>query len=363
MKSPKVTVVIPNYNHQRYLERRIQSVLDQTYTDFEVLYLDDASTDQSQQVFARFEADPRIRAILNTQNSGSPFKQWDKGVSEARGEYIWIAEADDYAHPRLLETLVGMLEQHPQAGIAYCLSWMVDKHDALLGQLPNDAKTPEPRLQTDESQIVGAGEALMPLQNWDAEPWARSFIADGPQFYRHFMIYENKVPNASATVFRRDVYRQSGGADAEMRVCGDYLAWIKMLKIADVIYTTQPLNFFRMHFKSVRITSNKTGVWALERYQVAQYILGDIGDELEPAEIDHLCHIRMGHWLEDFFTPTRRVPLKRTLELFHMARRTDPKFWPRLVWQTAFFLLHRSPLFERIRDLARRFVWRMRAKA
>jgi len=88
---PKVSVIIPNYNHARFLEQRIQSILNQTYQDFEILYLDDASTDDSNEVFAQFKDDRRIRSILNQTNSGSPFKQWNRGIKAATGDYIWIA--------------------------------------------------------------------------------------------------------------------------------------------------------------------------------------------------------------------------------------------------------------------------------
>ena len=88
---PKVSVIIPNYNHAQFLEQRIQSVLDQTYQDFEIIYLDDASTDNSNEVFAKFANNSRIRAIYNQTNSGSPFKQWNKGIRLAQGEYVWIA--------------------------------------------------------------------------------------------------------------------------------------------------------------------------------------------------------------------------------------------------------------------------------
>src|SRR5690606_4865216 len=104
--SPRVSVIVPNYNYARYLEKRLQSIFDQTFQDFELLYLDDASTDDSEAVFARFAGDPRVRAFRNQTNGGNVFKQWNKGVREAKGEYIWLAEADDLAAPRLLEVLV-----------------------------------------------------------------------------------------------------------------------------------------------------------------------------------------------------------------------------------------------------------------
>ena len=103
---PVVSVIVPNYNHAQFLPSRLDSILGQTFADFEVIYLDDASTDNSERVIAPFLEDRRIRVIRNTVNSGSAFKQWNRGVREARGEYVWIAEADDSAEPTLLSRLV-----------------------------------------------------------------------------------------------------------------------------------------------------------------------------------------------------------------------------------------------------------------
>ncbi|MCY7320297.1 MAG: glycosyltransferase, partial [Phormidesmis sp. CAN_BIN36] len=76
---PKVSVIIPNYNHDRFLTKRIQTILDQTFQDFEIIYLDDASTDESDAAIAPFL--PRLTHVIkNETNSGSPFKQWNKGA-------------------------------------------------------------------------------------------------------------------------------------------------------------------------------------------------------------------------------------------------------------------------------------------
>src|SRR5436190_2458977 len=98
---PRVSVIVPNYNHAPFLERRIESVLRQTFQDYELLIMDDASTDSSPDIIARYGKLPKVRILLNDRNSGSPFHQWNKGVNEAKGDFIWIAESDDYADPHL----------------------------------------------------------------------------------------------------------------------------------------------------------------------------------------------------------------------------------------------------------------------
>src|ERR1700722_7016247 len=130
---PKVSVVVPNYNHARYLRRRIDSILQQSYQDFELILLDDCSPDNSREILTSYVDDPRVRIEFNTTNSGSTFKQWNKGVRLAHGEYVWIAESDDYADARLLERLVGILESEPEVVFAYCRSWQVSAADVLDG--------------------------------------------------------------------------------------------------------------------------------------------------------------------------------------------------------------------------------------
>src|SRR5690348_12935994 len=132
-----VSVVIPNYNHAPFLRQRIESVLRQTYQDFELILLDDCSMDGSQAILMEYASDPRVRIEFNQKNSGSTFKQWNKGVRLARGEYVWIAESDDYADDRLLEKLAARLDAEPRAAFAYCRSWRValDRADGFVDPL------------------------------------------------------------------------------------------------------------------------------------------------------------------------------------------------------------------------------------
>ena len=79
-----VSVIIPNYNHAKYLEERIDSVLNQSYKDFEVIVLDDYSTDNSKEVINKYAGHPKVsHIILNEENSGSTFKQWHKGFGSS----------------------------------------------------------------------------------------------------------------------------------------------------------------------------------------------------------------------------------------------------------------------------------------
>jgi glycosyltransferase involved in cell wall biosynthesis len=201
---PKVSVIIPNYNHAPYLRQRIETVLVQTYQDFEVILLDDCSTDESRAIISEYVKDPRVRIQFNERNSGSTFKQWNKGIRLAQGEYIWVAESDDYADKRLLERLVGILEAEPEVTFAYCRSWRVTRD----GQ-PN-------------------GFADWPLAEVDAERWTADFRANGREECRDWFVFANSVPNASCVVFRKNIYDRVGGADEDLQVCGDWKLWVLM---------------------------------------------------------------------------------------------------------------------------------------
>lgn len=89
MTTPFVSVIVPNYNHARYLEQRLDTVFNQTYQNFEVIILDDKSTDNSLEVINRYKDNPHLsQIVVNEQNTGSPFKQWDKGINLAKGVTI-----------------------------------------------------------------------------------------------------------------------------------------------------------------------------------------------------------------------------------------------------------------------------------
>ena len=127
----KVSVVVPNYNYARYLDRRMRSIFDQTYPVFETLVLDDCSTDDS---LARLDeiataSRRRFRLISNEENSGSPFAQWERGCRLARGKYVWVAEADDDSDPRFLEEVVTRLRRDG-ASFAFSDSVPIDQDGA-----------------------------------------------------------------------------------------------------------------------------------------------------------------------------------------------------------------------------------------
>lgn len=106
-----VSIILPSYNHEFYLKQRLNSIFNQTYQGFELIILDDCSTDQSLKILEVYKNHPKVsHFIVNEENSGSPFKQWQKGLNLAKGDYIWIAESDDYCDLDFLEKQVNELD-------------------------------------------------------------------------------------------------------------------------------------------------------------------------------------------------------------------------------------------------------------
>jgi glycosyltransferase involved in cell wall biosynthesis len=121
---PKVSVIVPVYNVERYVGAAIQSVLDQTFQDFEILIIDDASPDQSIAVCRRF-TDKRIR-IIQQANRGLAGAR-NTGIRNAQGEYLAFLDSDDLWTVDKLEKHVAHLDRYPEVGLSYCRSAFIDQ--------------------------------------------------------------------------------------------------------------------------------------------------------------------------------------------------------------------------------------------
>lgn len=300
MAVPHVSVIVPNYNHARFLAKRMESVLSQTLQDFEVIVLDDASTDDSREVIRAFADDPRVRVISNQENSGSTFKQWNKGMREARGEYMWIAESDDYADLRLLETLLCRLEEQPNAGMAYCQSCIVDEHS-----------TPQGVLE----------ETDMDLRHLGGDRWLHDYVGSGSDECLRFLLYHNTIANASAVVFRRSLAEKVGFADESFKICGDWLFWAGMMLETDVAFVAQPLNYFRRHGTTVRAIRTTDGYSIEESYRVISFLASKL--DLDDSILEPIRESYCGAWLWDAWC--RRIGLRRQAAICRAARKVDPR--------------------------------------
>lgn len=222
-----VSVIIPNYCHAPYLRQRIDSVLAQSYPDFEVVLLDDCSTDGSREVIERYRNHPRIKQIVyNDRNGGSAFAQWRKGFALTQGEYIWIAESDDYADPAFLERCVAELDADPACVLAHTLSRTVDSEGRPFGKVRH------------------AGRPVRRM--------------DGRRFVLRHLLRRNELYNASMAVFRRSALPAAGEYEG-FRYAGDWYFWMLVALQGRVSTVFEPLNAFRRHDAATTTQGERTG--------------------------------------------------------------------------------------------------------
>ena len=132
MRRPTVSIIMPNYNHARFLPVALQAILSQTWRPLEVLVLDDGSTDNSVEVIEQFaKQDSIIRLIRNNGNRGVAYSL-DRGVALASGEYLLFSAADDYLMPHFLERSLSLLGQYPEAGLSCCDSALLDENSGAM---------------------------------------------------------------------------------------------------------------------------------------------------------------------------------------------------------------------------------------
>ena len=235
---PKVSVIIPNYNHERYLRQRIQSVLNQTFTDFEVIILDDYSTDDSKKIIEQFRAEPRVTNIVyNATNSGSTFRQWEKGLRLAKGEWIWIAESDDYCEPTFLATLLKTAGEYERTGIAFCRSHWVDAAGV-------------------------AGEELALFKE--------NLCKKSAEAVKEMAIHCT-VQNASSAIIKKEYALKAIKGLGKYRACGDWIFYTRILQHANLAHSAEQLNYFRWYHANIS-SKAKERLWMTEGVDVIKNI-------------------------------------------------------------------------------------------
>jgi len=230
--NPLVTVIVPNYNYARYLQKRLDTIYNQTFRDFEVIILDDASTDNSLDVIAMYQNRPNTTIDLNNHNSGSVFHQWEKGVKMAKGKFIWIAEADDYSDPTFLENILPAFE-HTDVKLAYCNSNAVDANGIV-----------------DENFYLNCG--YYNGLGYNSARWQNDYFNNGLDEITKVLAIKNTIPNCSAVVFRKDCFLETDFSFLNHLKCShDWLTYIQLIRSGRISYLSKTLNFHRRHNESV----------------------------------------------------------------------------------------------------------------
>ena len=241
LQNKRVSVIIPNYNYGRYIARRIDSVIRQTYPIYELIILDDQSTDNSIDVIEKKldevrEKHPKIEIsfVKNKVNSGKAILQWKKGIELAKGDYVWIAEADDNCSKRFLEEIMRGFED-PKVVLSYAESMLIN----------------------------GIGLMIAPNFRWSRDKektghFRDSYKKDGKKEIEEIMAIRCTIPNVSAVVFKNDknLLKTMDNALKYSQV-GDWYIYAKILENGKISYSHKSLNRFRIHKGSVTDDSKK----------------------------------------------------------------------------------------------------------
>lgn len=214
---PTITVLMAVYNGEKYLKEAIDSILGQTYSDFEFIIIDDASTDKTKGILNSF-IDKRIRIINNNLNVGLT-KSLNKGLIEAKGEYVARMDADDISLPERLDIQRRFLDEN--------------------------------------KNIVCVGSGAIIINSLGKTTGLKSPISN-PELLKFYMILKNQIMHPSV-MFRKKIIQQLGGYDESIKYAQDYNLWSKLLSHGyKVDNIGKPLLRYRLHEKSIT-QGNKKG--------------------------------------------------------------------------------------------------------
>jgi glycosyltransferase involved in cell wall biosynthesis len=200
---PLVSIVTTAYNRERYIGSAIESVLAQTFTDFELVVVDDGSTDRTAAVARSYEEDPRVRVIVNERNLGD-YPNRNHAAGFARGRFLKYHDSDDLMYPHCLQIMLDLLAAHPSAAFALSSGWV----------WPGG---PCPML-------------LTPRLCYQREFLGFGLFACGP----------------SNALFRTATFRRLGGFP-EMGTGSDYLFWLKACARESILLVPGDLFWYRVH--------------------------------------------------------------------------------------------------------------------
>ena len=230
MKQPKVSIVIPAYNHERYVGETIQSVLDQTFTDFELIIINDGSTDHTEEEILKFK-DERIR-YFSQENRGLS-ATLNRGIELARGEYFNFLPSDDAFYPEKLEVQLKVFEETPGLGVVFSYPLLVDAEGR---EIKDD-----------------------PAAGWSIVPYETREEIFPALFERDFL-------SAPSALIRVECFHRVGGFDPALKTAQDYDMWMRILKHYDVRLIKKPLLSYRWHGKN--LTYQATAATEAEREKV-----------------------------------------------------------------------------------------------
>jgi len=210
---PRVTVILPVYNTERYVHQAIDSILAQTFENFEFIIIDDGSTDGSADIIAQYK-DQRIRFIRKPRNEGL-VSALNLGIELALGEYIARMDADDIALPERLEKQVAFLDSHPDVVVVGTKAWRIDPAGKII-------------------------ESMISVTRWE-------------DVHRYLRSGANRLIHSSV-MMRTEIVRKIGGYREQFRHAEDIDLWLRILEHGKICNLSEKLMLYRSNSSGVRLT-------------------------------------------------------------------------------------------------------------
>lgn len=220
---PKISVLLTSYNHAGFIRQAIDSVLQQTFTDFELLILDDASTDDSWWIIKSYD-DPRIKAIRNAQKGEITFKVIDVISNVATGEYIAVHHSDDVWEPRKLEKQVAYLDAHAETGAVFTDAAAISEDNALV-----------------EGHFYSR---IFTQPNRTRHQWLRHFFSDG-----------NALCHPSVLI-RKKCFEECGFYRTWLWQIDDFDMWMRLALKYEIHVLPEKLTRFRVRNNEANVSGN-----------------------------------------------------------------------------------------------------------
>ena len=238
----KVSAIIPNYNYAHYINERIDSILNQKYPIYELIILDDKSSDNSvdiinekiQKIKTDYP-DLKVKFIVNKTNSGNVFKQWAKAFETATGDYIWIAEADDLSSKYFLSTVMQGFNKSSVI-MSYAESNAIDENGKMFKENLRDW-----------------------IDIYGTNRWSEDYISSGKDGLKNVLCINNTIANVSSVVFKNNKkidFKKYLKESQKYILAGDWYFYSMVLLQGDIAYYSRSLNYHRIHSNSVTHTTD-----------------------------------------------------------------------------------------------------------
>ena len=234
----KISVVVPNYNYSNYLYQRVYSILNQNYKIHELIILDDASKDNSlfyiKQIEQKISEFVNVKVVVNDINSGNAFSQWQKGINLATGDYVWVAEADDYAKKNFLNEVVSPLKKNNNIVISYADTGFIDSNGYIT-----------------KNSLVDQIDILK-TNHWNA-----SYVNKGISEINCYSYLNCTIPNVSGTIIKKGNYDEIFESAKKFHQSGDWFTYLNILNLGDISFINKTLNYYRVHGNNISQTFDK----------------------------------------------------------------------------------------------------------